>query len=261
VLGFSHIAWALSRVTKGDGRENILWGKEQQRAFNDMKHLLCSTLVLSLLDLQQQFKIETHAFDYVVGAVLIQNGHLVAYHSETLSETVRKYPTYDKEMYSIVKSCRQWKHYILGKDTIIHIDHNPLQFIETKEKLQNNHHQKCSKYLQKFHINIKYKIGISNRVASCLSRPLIAALTTMLHSCGHEVSEWPQLYQQYIDFSTTYQLLGIGTIVTDFHIQDKLLCHMDHLCVPTSEHANFIWETHYSWMSGHFGVEKIVFIL
>jgi hypothetical protein len=30
VLGFSHIAWALNHVTKGGGRENIVWGKEQQ---------------------------------------------------------------------------------------------------------------------------------------------------------------------------------------------------------------------------------------
>jgi hypothetical protein len=28
VLGFSHIAWALSQVTKGGGRENFVWWKE-----------------------------------------------------------------------------------------------------------------------------------------------------------------------------------------------------------------------------------------
>jgi hypothetical protein len=28
VLGFSHIAWALSHMTKGGGRENFVWGKE-----------------------------------------------------------------------------------------------------------------------------------------------------------------------------------------------------------------------------------------
>ena len=43
-----------------------------------------------------------HAYDYAIGVVLTQQGHPVAYHSETLSNTVRKYPTFDKEMYSIV---------------------------------------------------------------------------------------------------------------------------------------------------------------
>jgi hypothetical protein len=126
VFIFSHIAWALSHVTKGGGKEKFVWGKEQQQTFDDLKHRLCSTLVLSLLDLQQSFEIEIDAYDYAIGAVLTQHGHPVAYHSEILSDTVRKYPTYDKEMYSIVQACRQWKHYIMGKEMIIHTDHKPL---------------------------------------------------------------------------------------------------------------------------------------
>ena len=94
--------------------------------FAELKHRLCCAPVLTLLDLQQPFEIETDASDYAIGAVLTQEGHPVAYHSETLSDTVRKYPTYDKEMYSIVQACRQWNHYIFGKETIIHIDHRPL---------------------------------------------------------------------------------------------------------------------------------------
>jgi hypothetical protein len=107
VLGFSHIAWALIQVTKGGGREKFILGKEHQRSFNDLKHRLCSAPVLSFPDLQQLFDIETDASDSVVGAVLNQHGHLVAYHSETLSNTVWKYPTYKKEMYSIIQDYRQ----------------------------------------------------------------------------------------------------------------------------------------------------------
>jgi hypothetical protein len=61
-----------------------------------MKPRLCSALVLSLPDLQQPFEIETYAFDYAVGPILTQHGHPVAYHSETLSDAVYKYPMYDK---------------------------------------------------------------------------------------------------------------------------------------------------------------------
>jgi hypothetical protein len=76
------------------------------------------------------------ASDYVVGVVLTQHAHSMSYHSETLSDIVWKYPTYDKEMYSIVKSCCQWKHYILWKETIIHTDYKPLQLIQTQGKLR-----------------------------------------------------------------------------------------------------------------------------
>jgi hypothetical protein len=34
VLGLSHIAWALSQVTRGGGKETFVWGLSQQQAFN-----------------------------------------------------------------------------------------------------------------------------------------------------------------------------------------------------------------------------------
>jgi hypothetical protein len=87
------------------------------------------------------------------------------------------------------------------------------------------------------------------------------ALTIVLHSSGDEASEWPQLYQQDPNFATTYYLLGIGVTITNFHIQDKLLCHLGHLCVPTRKHENIIWEANYNRVAGHFRVEKTVVIL
>jgi hypothetical protein len=203
---------------------------------------LRSNPVLSLPDLQQPFEIENDASDYVVGTVLTQHGHPVVYHSETLSDTIWKYSTYEKEMYSIVQAHRQWKHYILGNETIIHNDNKPMQFIQTQGKFQNDCHQKWSTYLQQFHLNKKYNTWSINHVADYLSQPPIAALTTVLHSCGHEAFEWPPLYQRDPDFTTTYYLLGIGMNVTDFHIQDGLLCHLGHLYVPASKREKLIWE-------------------
>jgi hypothetical protein len=103
VLGFSHISWALSQITRSGGKE--------------------------------KFEIEIDASDYVVGISLTQHGHPMAYHSEPLSYFVCNYPTYNKEMYFIVQAYRQWRHYILDKDTIIHTDHKPLQFMQTQGKL------------------------------------------------------------------------------------------------------------------------------
>jgi hypothetical protein len=144
MLGFSHIAWALSQINRGGGKEKFVWGRSQQFFFDDLKQCLCSFLVLSLPYLQHPFDIEKDASDYAVGTIITQHGHPVAYHSETLSDTVRKYPTYEKEMYSIVQACRQWRHYILGKETVIHTDHKPLQLMQTHGKLQNDCHQKWS---------------------------------------------------------------------------------------------------------------------
>jgi hypothetical protein len=157
-------------------------------------------------------------------------------------------------MYSIVQPCRQWRHYILGKETVIHTNHKPLQFMQTQEKLQNDCHKKWSTYLQKFHLNIKYKIESTSRVVDCLSRPLVATLTTVLESCIHETSGWPQLYETDPNFTTTYQMLGANLVIDNFHLQDGLLCHMGHICVPSSEQAKLIWEAYYSQVAGHFGI-------
>jgi hypothetical protein len=86
-------------------------------------------------DLQQPFEIETNSSNYDIDAALTQHGNLLAYHSETLFDVIHRYPTYENDMYSIVQSCRLWKHHIMGKETIIHIDHMPLQFIQTQGNL------------------------------------------------------------------------------------------------------------------------------
>jgi len=129
MLGFPHITLPLIQVLKGGAKEKFLWSETQQ--LSELKNHLYSTPVLTLPDLQQPFEIETDASDYAIGVVLTQHVHPVAYHSETLPKIVQKYPTYDKEMYSIVQVCCQWKHYILGKEMVIHTNHRPLQFIQT----------------------------------------------------------------------------------------------------------------------------------
>jgi hypothetical protein len=95
MLGFSHIAWNLS-LTRGGGKETIVWGMSQKQAFNDLKKRLFSSPIISLPNLQHPFEIEIDTSDYVVGIILTQHDHPVAYHSETLSDVVHKCTTYDK---------------------------------------------------------------------------------------------------------------------------------------------------------------------
>jgi hypothetical protein len=115
--------------------------------------------------------------------------------------------------------------------------------------------------LQQFHLNNKYKKWSTNHIVECLIQPLVAALTMVIHSYGHETSEWPQIYERDPEFATTYHMLGINTTVTDFHLQDELLCHLSHLYVPSSKGENIILEDHYSRVEGHFGVENTLVVL
>jgi len=67
VLGFSHISWPLSQVTKSGVKEKFFWYEYQQKAFIELKYHLCMAPVLALLDLQQPFEVETDASDYAIG--------------------------------------------------------------------------------------------------------------------------------------------------------------------------------------------------
>jgi hypothetical protein len=107
--------------------------------------------------------------------------------------------------------------------------------MHTQGKWQSDLHQNWSTYLQKFHLNIKYKKGSTNHIVDCLNKPPFATLTMVLDSCGHETYGCPQLYETYLDLSKTYQMLGAHAIVANFHLQDEMMCLLVHIFVPSSE--------------------------
>jgi hypothetical protein len=63
---------------------------------------------------------------------------------------VINYPTYDKELYALVQSVKKWKHYLFGKETIVHTDHQPLQYLQSQTKVQQARHFKWMGFLQQF---------------------------------------------------------------------------------------------------------------
>jgi hypothetical protein len=75
--------------------------------------------------------------DTAMGAVLTQYCKPICYHSETFNQVVVNYPTYDKEFYALVKTVKKWKYYLLGKEKIIHTDHQALQYLQAQTKLQH----------------------------------------------------------------------------------------------------------------------------
>ena len=108
---------------------------KQQKSFDTLKGKINTTPLLALLNLQQPFEIKTDASEYAMGAVLRKYRKPICYHSENFNQVIVNYPTYDKELYALVQSVKKWKKYLLGKETIIHIDHQPLPYLQEKTKL------------------------------------------------------------------------------------------------------------------------------
>jgi hypothetical protein len=71
-----------------------------------------------------------------MGEVLMQYRKPIYYHSEIFNQDVVNYPTYDKELYALAQSVKKWKQYLLGKETIIHTNNQPLEYLQAQTKLQ-----------------------------------------------------------------------------------------------------------------------------
>jgi len=113
-------------------------------------------------NLQRPFELETDASGYALGSVLMQGGRHVCYHSKLFHGKVFDYPMYDKDLFAIVQEVKKWKHYLLGKETIIHTDHQPLQYLQSQSKMQHVRHYKWLGFLKQFHLLIKYKKEVTN---------------------------------------------------------------------------------------------------
>ena len=111
-------------------KNTFQWEQKQQKAFNILKEKINTAPVLALLNVQKPFKIETNASGYTMGAILMQYCKPICYHSVTFNQVVVNYPTYDKELYALVQSVKKCKNYLLSKETIIHTDHQPLQYLQ-----------------------------------------------------------------------------------------------------------------------------------
>lgn len=92
-----------------------MWSKKATQAFNHLKKALTQAPMLSFPSSILQFVVETDAYDIGIGAVLIQEGHLLAYLSKRLSPRHQILFVYDKELLALFLTVNKWSQYLLGR--------------------------------------------------------------------------------------------------------------------------------------------------
>ena len=106
------------------------WGQAQECAFNDLKDKLCNAPLLTLpnfeLTFEFNFEIECDDSGKGFGEILMQEQRPLMHFSEKLNRATLNYPTYDKELYVLVRAMQTWQHYLWPKEFVIHIDHQSL---------------------------------------------------------------------------------------------------------------------------------------
>ena len=69
IEGYSKVVKPLTKLTRN---EIWKWNKEQQDAFNELKHLVCTNPILMIPLDNTPFRMEVDASDYVIGGILSQ---------------------------------------------------------------------------------------------------------------------------------------------------------------------------------------------
>jgi len=82
----------------------------QQKAFDEIKAKLTQSPILALPNFEKTFELEHDASGVGTSVILFQESHPIAYFSEKLNGPSRNYPTYDKELYALVKALHTWEH-------------------------------------------------------------------------------------------------------------------------------------------------------
>ena len=232
VLGISQISWPLIQVAKCGGKVHLFWVESQQKTSEELKHHLCPTLILYLHDLQKPFEIEIDTFDYVVGKIHTQHGHLMAYHSETLTNSICTIPPMVRRSSALYSRMDNGSITFSGRRRSSTLITSPYSSYICKETNRMT--------------TIKIGPHIFNSSTSTLSIIKVKPTGSSISSVDHEPSRWSQLYANDLNFTTTYQILREGTLVVIYHTQDGLLYNMGHFFIPSSECVKMIWESLYS---------------
>ena len=167
VVKFNEIAAPLYKLTSKKVR--FEWTAEAQAAFEQLKSALTTAPVLASPDFSQPFIIKCDASGESIGAVLMQNGHPIAYASKSLNKAQANYSATEREALAVVWTTRHFKHYVYGRKIIVHSDCKPLADTRSNKEPDGQLGRLMLK-LQPLDIVIEYVRGQNNEVADCLSR-------------------------------------------------------------------------------------------
>ena len=178
ISNFSDITFPLSQLlTRSQNNpKNFRWTDETQSAFEDIKYKLANVPYICHPDPTcNSLELTTDASNTAVGAVLHkisgQTRNPIGFFSKKLSDSQKKYSTYDRELLAIYLSVQHFRHQIESKVVTVRTDHKPLLNLLTKSGEKKSDRQlRHMAFISEYVTNIHYIRGQENTVADALSR-------------------------------------------------------------------------------------------
>ena len=156
------------------GRQ-FIWGEEQQKAFDQIKHRLQRPPVLPLPDRHGQFQLYSDTSKFATGRVLyqIQNGkpRLIAYASKRIPEAAKNYLITELEMHRLAMNIATFSHLLKKVDFDAVVDHLAITYImRSKADPATTRIKRLIELLSPYSFNLYYIKGKEMVLSDFLSR-------------------------------------------------------------------------------------------
>lgn len=169
--GRAHIMGPLTDLNgldpeEGKRRFHKHWTKRHDQAFEQTKAMVAKEILLRYPDPNKPFTIETDASDKQIGAVILQDGQPVVFHSRKLTGAQSRYPIPDKEALAIVEVLTSYRSLLLGAEICIKTDHMNL----TRDDIKSQRLLNWRLLIEEYAPQLTYVKGEDNVGADFLSR-------------------------------------------------------------------------------------------
>jgi len=174
---FSHMTVNLRQLLKKE--TPFIWLEDHQKAFEDVKRLLSSPMILHYYDPNKPTELHTDASRlYGLGYALIQRNNrnhplLIECGSRSLKPAEKNYATVELEALAVRYAVDKCKFYLAGHPSFtVVVDHRPLEGI-FKKPLAEIDNKRLLNYREKlldYSFNVKWVQGKNHQLADALSR-------------------------------------------------------------------------------------------
>ena len=250
---YAEVARPLNELLHGARKKHakVVWTPGYQQAFESLKTSLITAPVLAVPDFAKPFEIEADASDFCLGAVLLQDGHPIAYESRTFIPAERNYPTGERELCAVVHALKIWRCYLWGNRFTVKSDHEPLKYLQSKGTLSPRQ-ARWSEFLSAYDYVWIYKKG-STMMADALSR-----MPTAVCAAVHNADLQSPLFKAIAE--ATGRDKWFKQAANTRHLIRRGECWYKgrKLVVPQAVRQLLLEELHDAPYSGHRGTTKTV---
>jgi transposase InsO family protein len=161
----SELLAPLTSLTSGNVK--FEWLPSHQQAFDKIKKVIETEVLLVYPDFNKPFHIYTDASDHQLGAVIMQDKKPIAFYSRKLNAAQRRYTTTERELLSTIETCKEYKNILLGYPIIVYTDHknNTFNGLKASDRVL-----RWLLLLEEYGVTFEYLPGKKNVVADALSR-------------------------------------------------------------------------------------------